>query len=359
MSNKTKVLLGMSGGIDSSVAALLLKEQGYEVIGATMSIWDGEYYHSDIHACYGPNEKEEIDEAKSICDFLNIPFHVFDCSADYKKFIIEYFRKEYLSGRTPNPCIKCNQVIKFGILPKLAEKSGINYDYFATGHYANVEFDSKSNRYLLKKGKDLKKDQSYFLYRLSQSQLSKILFPLGQYFKEEIKEIAKNKLFINDKKESQNFYTGSYKELLRVEDNNGNIIDKQGNIIGIHSGIWNYTIGQRKKIDANCKKPLYVVEINKENNTIIVGDKVDLQNKSFLITDTNWIGIENINSILNLNVKIRSSQQEKEAIIQTYNKDFVKITFCEPVEAITLGQSAVLYSKDNVIGGGIISKVID
>jgi len=196
-----KILVGMSGGVDSSVAALLLKEQGHEVIGAIMSIWSEENHkrlapsvntNSCKDACYGPNEKEDIEEARKIAEKLGIPFHVFDCSKEYEQIVLDNFKTEYLSGRTPNPCIRCNSLIKFDVLPFLAKKSGLEFDKFATGHYARTEYDEASGRWVLKRGTNPKKDQSYFLYRLRQDQLANILMPLGEYEKFEIREIAKD-----------------------------------------------------------------------------------------------------------------------------------------------------------------------
>jgi tRNA-specific 2-thiouridylase len=215
-----KILVGMSGGVDSSVAALLLKEQGHEVIGATMSIWGkGDKLPASSSsckdACYGPNEKEDIEQAQAICEQIGIPFRVFDCVEQYEKIVLENFKKEYLSGRTPNPCIWCNSLIKFDVLPFLARQSGIDFDKFATGHYASVNFNETTNRYELKKGVNPKKDQSYFIYRLRQEQLANILLPLGDYSKEEIREIAKKAgLKVHDKPDSQDFYSGDYNELL-------------------------------------------------------------------------------------------------------------------------------------------------
>ena len=355
---KKKVLIGMSGGVESSVAAYLLKKQGYDVTGITMKIWDGEYKPSDFHSCYGPNEKEEIEEATEICKIIGIPFHLFDCSVEYKKIVLEDFKSEYLAGRTPNPCVKCNQKIKFGLLPDLAERSGLDYDFFATGHYANVEFDAMTGRYILKTARDNTKDQTYFLYRLSQNQLSRLLLPLGNLVKTEVKNIARDMINMNEKKESQNFYAGNYKEILNVIDSEGKIVDKDGKVLGKHIGIWNYTIGQRKKIDVNTTQPLYVVSVDKEKNTITVGQKGDLLSNSFVVNDLNWISISELKGEMDVKVKIRSAHIAKEASIKAFEGNAVLVIFKEPVEAITPGQSAVFYSLDKVVGGGIISRIM-
>lgn len=352
-----KILVGMSGGVDSSVAALLLKEQGHEVIGVTMSIWGkGNLLKAGSkNACYGPDEKEDIEEARKVCEEIGIPFHVLDCVEKYEKIVLENFRKEYIMGRTPNPCIWCNSQIKFGALPLLAQESGIEFDKFATGHYAKVEQDLKTGRYLLKTAADVKKDQTYFLYRLSQEQLSKVLFPLGDLKKGEVKKIAEeNHLHVFDKEESQDFYSGDYNELLQVEASEGDIVDKYGNVLGKHNGIWNYTFGQRKGLGIAARKPLYVIELNKEKNQVVVGYEEDTYDKALVANDLNWIAFDKLTSEVTLKAKIRSSQDAKTAIIRPYGENEVEVSFEESQKAIAPGQSIVFYQDDVVLGGGII-----
>jgi len=352
------VIVGLSGGVDSSVAAFLLREQGYEVAGVTMAIWEGQYKSTGKHACYGSDEEEEIHEASEVAKKLDIPYHVFNCSAEYKQAVLEYFKSEYLAGRTPNPCIQCNQLIKFGMLPAMARKSGITFDFFATGHYASVEFSEKYKRFVLKKATDLKKDQTYFIHRLSQEQLSQVLLPIGRFNKPEIKELARKVgITIEDLEESQDFYNGDYKDLLEVEDHPGNIVDLNGNILGQHKGIWNYTIGQRKGLGIAWSEPLYVISLNKEANTVIVGVRHETYNASFIVSDLNWVALAGLDQPMDCTTKIRSGQKEREARIEPIDNDHVKVTFFNPNDAITPGQSAVFYEDDVVLGGGIIERV--
>ena len=361
MAGKKKVIVGLSGGVDSSVAAYLLKQQGFDVTGVTMSIWDGKpgLVPSGKHACYGPDENEEIEEARELAGILDISYHVFDCSQRYKTLVLDYFRQEYLSGRTPNPCVKCNQLIKFGMLPEAAKNEGLEFDYFATGHYARVEWDEQRKRYLLLKGADPKKDQTYFIYRLTQEQLSGILFPVGKLTKQEVREIAARiNIPLAEKEESQDFYSGDYKDLLDVADMPGDIVNLKGDVLGKHSGIWNYTIGQRKGLGVAYTEPLYVLRLEKEINQVIVGIHDEVTRTSFLVNDLNWISFESLAGPLEVKVKIRSAQKETDALLEPAEKDAVRVNFHIPYDGITPGQSAVFYQGDEVVGGGVIEKVI-
>ena len=361
-----KILVGLSGGVDSSVAALLLKEQGHEVIGATMSIWRE---RSDLDlsvmkqkstcthgACYGPDEKEDIESARKIAEQIGIPYHVFECADKYEQIVLDNFKEEYLSGRTPNPCIRCNALVKFGVLPFLAKQSGLEFDKFATGHYARIE--EREGRFILKRAKNPKKDQSYFLYKLKQEQLSNIYLPLGEYTKEEIREIArKGGLDVSEKPDSQDFYEGDYNELLGIKAKKGNIVDLDGKILGEHEGIWNYTIGQRKGIGISAPEPLYVLELRKDTNEVVVGYKDKTFKKSLNAIDLNWISIEKLTEPMKVTAKIRSTQQPTEATITPIDNDTVKVEFDEYQKSIAIGQSVVFYNGDDVVGGGIIDSV--
>ena len=353
-----KILVGLSGGVDSSVAALLLKQQGHEVIGATMSIWgkDGMALKSGHkNACYGPDEKEDIEQAQKIAKQLGIPYYVLDCVEQYEKIVLENFKSEYIKGRTPNPCVWCNARVKFGVLPEMAKLSGIEFDKFATGHYARVE--EKNGRYLLKRGIAPHKDQSYFLYRLKQDQLKNILLPLGSYTKEEIRKIAKeNNLEVAEKPDSQDFYDGDYNELLGIEEKEGNIVNLEGKVLGKHKGIWNYTIGQRKGVGISSTEPLYVLELRKESNEVVIGPADKTFKSQLTAVNLNWIGIENLSNDIKASAKIRSTQQPVPVTIYPSEDGSVKVIFDEMQKSIAIGQSVVFYDDDIVLGGGIIDK---
>ncbi len=354
-----KVLIGLSGGVDSSVATHLLLQKGYEVIGITMKIYDSKRYpnlpKSQRDSCFGSDEEESIKDAENVAKHYNIPFYVIDLIDEYEEFILEYFRNEYQSGRTPNPCIKCNKEMKFGFLLDKAIKAGINFDFFATGHYARIEYDNNKKRYLLKKAKFVEKDQSYFLAFLTQEQLAKVILPLGDYSKKEVREIAASiGLFTHDKNESQDFYSGDYTYLLKAKPKKGNIVDISGRILGQHNGIENFTIGQRKGLKISSTKPLYVVQLNKERNEVVVDIEEGLLNNMLTVSNINWIGIDNLTKEMRAKVRIRYRHTEDNATIYPIDNNRVKVIFDRPQKAITPGQVAVMYDNDIVIGGGFI-----
>jgi tRNA-specific 2-thiouridylase len=338
-----KVLLGMSGGVDSCVSAYLLKQMGYDVTGAYLKL------HSYSNSS----------DAKSVADTLGIPFMILDMEKEFKKEIIEYFISEYEAGRTPNPCTACNRYIKFEALTKKANE--LKIDIVATGHYANIE--KNKGRYLLKKAKDTSKDQSYVLYNLTQEQLSKTLFPLGQLTKKEVREIAqKVGLKVASKPDSQEICfipDNDYKGYIKKNSSNkpipGDFISKDRKILGKHQGISNYTIGQRRGLGVVTGSPVFVLDIIPQTNQIILGSKEDLLSKELIVKNLNWISITNLTKEMEADLKIRYRAKESKAKIIPIDNSSVKVIFKSPQRAITKGQSAVFYDGDLVIGGGTIS----
>jgi len=351
-------MVAMSGGVDSSVAAALLQERGHEVTGVTMKVWNGEVIPGDraCHSCYGPGEAEDIEDAREVAQVLGIPLHTFDLKQEYKIEVLDYFRHEYLSGRTPNPCVRCNRRVKFDALLKKARDSGLKFDYFATGHYARVEYDEDKHRHLLKRAKDIAKDQSYFLFSLSQEQLECSLFPLGSYSKGEVRKIARTLGFsVADKQESQDFIAGGYSSLLEKEQP-GPILDRQGNILGEHRGIQFYTVGQRKGLRISAKTPLYVTAIDRERNAIIVGTKEETYADGLIASELNWIAVEKLRDPIKVKAKIRYLHQEAEATVIPLDENKISVKFNEPQMAVTPGQAIVFYDGDTVLGGGMIEQ---
>ena len=322
-----------------------------------MKIWGGKS-SLDVKkgGCYGSGEELDIREAKEAAKQIGIPHYVIDLKKEYQESVIQYFVNEYKEGKTPNPCVFCNAKIKFNALLKKAFSLGIDFDYFATGHYAQIKFDKSSKRYFLHKGIHRSKDQSYFLYRLKQSQLKKIMFPLGNKRKEYIKEIARKNGFAKyaEKKESQNFVEcGHYASLLDF-NKKGKIVDINGNVLGTHEGIGHYTMGQRKNLKiGGLKSPYYVLQIDAKQNIIFAGPKEFAFSKIAKISNLNWI----INPELierDFKIKLRYGMSPVKSIFILKNKKEAVIEFKSPQFAVTPGQSAVFYNKDVVLGGGII-----
>ena len=354
MKTKKRIVVAMSGGVDSSVTAALLKDRGFEIIGITMQIQEHSF---DWGGCCGLTS---IEDAKRVANRLKIPHYVLNFRDIFREKVIANFCEEYKEGRTPNPCIRCNQYIKFDALIKKAKELGA--DYMATGHYARIEFDSQKGRYLLKKGIDTKKDQSYFLYVLTQKQLKHTLMPLGSFTKDRVREIAKEKnLSVANKPESQeicfipdNNYGEFVKKCIPEETKPGPIINKKGKVIGEHRGIIFYTIGQRKGMGIADKNPLYVIAIDKKNNTIKAGKKKELYTDELIASNVNFINIEKLQTHIRVEAKIRYLHQPSLAMVIPLNEDKVKVKFDSPQLAVTPGQAVVFYNEEEVIGGGTI-----
>jgi len=351
----------MSGGVDSSTAAALLKEQGYDVIGITMQLWSKEECgsHREKSCC----SLEGIRDARYVAQKLGIPFYVVDFHKEFKKFVIDYFIKEYLKGLTPNPCILCNEKVKFGVLMDKAKQ--LKADLVATGHYAITYYDENAKRYILKEGLDKSKDQSYALFSLSQEQLSRAKFPLGEFTKDKIRKMAKDlKLdLVYDKKDSQEicFIEDDYNKYLAKKTKGkiipGDILDKNGKVIGQHKGAPFYTIGQRHGLGIAYKEPLYVTKIDVARNEIVVGVKKEVLKKEIIADNLNWILFKEPKKAFRAKAKIRYKHPKADAVVSVLGKNEVKVVFDEPQEAPTPGQAVVFYDGDVVIGGGWINEI--
>jgi tRNA-specific 2-thiouridylase len=356
--NKGKVLVAMSGGVDSSVAAGLLKEKGYDVIGVTMQIWpkDGASAEHTRSCC----SLSAVEDAKRVAHLLGIPHYVLNFRKIFEEKIIKNFINEYSAGRTPNPCVRCNEHIKFDALLKKADELGA--EFIATGHYARV---SKGRSFSLLKGMDPKKDQSYMLYVMGQESLSRTMFPNGGLKKDEVREIARSLgLPVAEKEDSQEICfvpNDDYGEFLKkfvLEDvKPGPILDSAGNILGMHKGIVYYTVGQRRGLGIPRPEPLYVVSIDKESNAIVVGDKKETLGSELLASRVNFVSGETPGGKLEVNAKIRYNAKESRAVLEQ-GDEMIRVKFTEPQNAITPGQSVVFYNGEVVLGGGIIEKAL-
>jgi tRNA-specific 2-thiouridylase len=352
-----RVAVGLSGGVDSAVAAALLKRAGFDVIAVTMRLWDGRPLpaESGRHTCYGPGESQDIEDAARISEVLGVPFHVVDLAAAFDERILRPCARAYLSGTTPNPCVLCNAVVKFELIPARLRQLGVEVDRFATGHYARVEHDASRSRYLLRKGRDAAKDQSYFLYRLTQEQLATAELPLGARTKAEVRRLAGElALPVSAKKESQDFVSGSYQQIFADRAPPGPIVDERGRVLGEHRGIHLYTIGQRRRLGVAHREPLYVTEIDRRRNALVVGPAEKLYRDELQATGVNWIAVDKIEAPLRVKARIRYRHEESAAILHPLDADRVRVRFDEPQRAITPGQSVVFYDDDVVVGGGII-----
>ncbi len=357
-----QALVGMSGGVDSSVAAYLVREAGFETTGATMRLFDNETIGIDSKTCCSLSS---IEDACAVANKLGIGYVVYDMRSDFRDEVIDRFVRAYEHGSTPNPCVACNKYLKFDRLYELAARdlleNGESELYVATGHYAVIE-KSAGGRYMLRKGRDMSKDQSYFLYDLTQEQLSRTLFPLGSLTKAEVREIAESQDLVTAKKrESQDICFvpgGDYASFIcgytGHEYPQGDFVSIDGNVMGTHKGIIHYTIGQRKGLGLALKKPAYVLDIDTERNRVVLGDNEELFTRELTAGDFNWVSTAAPHGDIKAMARIRYRHHEAPARVVPLSEDTVRIVFDEPQRAITRGQSVVVYDDDYVLGGGII-----
>jgi tRNA-specific 2-thiouridylase len=374
---RTRVVCGMSGGVDSSATAALLLEQGYDVVGITLKLWPQDCVSRAEDKCCGP---QAVSDARSVCNKLGVPYYLIDEAAEFQSKVIQYFADEYKAGRTPNPCVMCNQNLKFGRLIDRADQLGAQF--IATGHFARVEKtvgqasslsqtskngdrqDACPTRYLLKRGRDLKKDQSYFLFSLRQDQLARAMFPLGEKTKSDTREVARHcNLKTADKEESMeicfvpdNNYAKFLQQANLAQKHRGDIVNVHGHVLGQHDGIEFYTIGQRKGLGITTPKPVYVVELDVENNRVVVGDETALDRDEFIVDRCNWIPFDEPPEQIEVTAKIRYNHPGTPATVLAMENGKAKVKLHTPQRAITPGQAAVFYQDDLVVGGGWICR---
>lgn len=356
---KKKVVVGMSGGVDSSVAAFLLKKQGYDVIGVTMQIWQDEETEQveENGGCCGLSA---VDDARRVAQMLEIPYYVMNFKKEFKENVMDYFVGEYLCGRTPNPCIACNRFVKWESL--LQRSLALGADYIATGHYARID-RLENGRYSLKTSVTALKDQTYALYNLTQEQLSKTLMPVGEYEKEKIREIAvREGIPVAHKKDSQEICfipDHDYASFIERETNGqvpleGNFVTKDGIVLGRHKGITHYTIGQRKGLNLAMGHPVFVTEIRPETNEVVIGEEEDVFTKELLCDHLHFMAVEDIREPYRALVKIRYSHKGEMAVLERVDEDRIRCVFEKPVRAVTPGQAVVFYENGYILGGGTI-----
>jgi tRNA-specific 2-thiouridylase len=356
---KTRVVVGMSGGVDSSAAAALLLEQGYDVVGITLKLWPQDCVNRAEDKCCGP---QAVTDARSVAHKLDIPYYLVDEADDFQKQVINYFAEEYRAGRTPNPCVMCNEKLKFGTLISRARQLGA--EYIATGHFARVEKNPADGRMLLKRGRDSRKDQSYFLFSLRQEQLARTLFPLGELTKTDTRDVARQcELKTADKAESMEIcfvpdkdYGRFLQQANLVQKHRGDIVNLHGHVLGQHEGIEFYTIGQRKGLGLTSPRPLYVIELDAANNRVVVGDESALDRDEFGVERCNWIPFDTPPETQEVTAKIRYNHPGTPATVTVRPNGGAQVKLHQPQRAITPGQACVFYQDDLVVGGGWITK---
>lgn len=356
-----RVALGMSGGIDSTMSALLLMEQGYEVIGLTMSIWDESIpiVEATKSGCFGPGEADDLEAAREACARLGIEHHIIRLQSEYRENVLDYFCATYLDGKTPNPCVMCNQRMKFGFLPAKAREMGWDFDFFATGHYVRKLYNEQSKRWELHKALDSSKDQSYFLAFLSQEQIAATIFPLGDMLKQDLRKFAQERGFqhLTQKKESQDFLeTDDYSVLFDKDAfSEGEIVDSSGKVVGKHRGLIHYTVGQRKNLGlSGMPEPYYVISLDATKNRVVVGPVQGLYSDRLTATKVNWVSVSGLDAPMQASAKIRLGHDAASCLIKPVDESTVELQFDAPQLSITPGQLAVFYLGECMLGGGVI-----